>query len=81
MSHHTRHDVIERLVTAALQGMTETAQAEQASNDEILSAYFTIVRRGIHAALSISVNPSVTRFALRQSLFTALADVADTKLN
>lgn len=76
-----RHEVVEGLVNGALAGMTEMARDASATNDEIISAYFTLMRRGIFGALSISNNPKKTREALRQSVYTVLADLTDDVRN
>ena len=76
-----RPDVVEQLVTAALEAMTEIAAESGCSNDEIMSAYFTLVRRGIMAAQHMSPVPNKTREALRQTLYSILADVADDVRN
>lgn len=77
----TRHDVVDRLIHTALEGMTKTAEETHASNDEIMSAYFSMLRRGIAAALILTQNPASTRSALRESIYVILADVANQKLN
>lgn len=77
----TRPDVVERIVAVALDAMTEVVRDDEASNDEIMSAYFTMLRRGIHAALALTRDNAATRKAVRESLFTVLADVADPTLH
>jgi hypothetical protein len=77
----SRHDVIEALVQAGLEGMTSIALHEHATNDEIVSAYFTLLRRGVAAAMTITPNAEKTRLVLRTSLFTILADLVDPKLH
>jgi hypothetical protein len=76
-----RHDIVEKIVTGAIEGMTPVVIRAQASNDEIMSAYFTLIRRGVQAALMITSNQSATRKSLRDSIFTLLADVTDDTLN
>ena len=77
----SRHDVIEQMIAVALDGMSAVAQCENASSDEVMSAYFTMLRRGINVALTLTKDPAATRGALRDSLYTVLADVADPRLH
>lgn len=82
MSKHAhRRDVIEAIVTAAIEGMTPVVESNQATNDEVMSAYFTLLRRGIQACLTITLHQKQTRAALRGTLFSILAECADTELH
>lgn len=81
MKTSQRHDVIEELVEAGIEGMHRASLELHAENDEVVSAYFTLLRRGLAAALQISNDKKRTRAAFRGSLFTLLADVAEPTLN
>ena len=78
---NSRVDVIEALVEAAIDSTKEVSDQLQATNDEVVSAHFTLLRRSIAAGLSLTQNKDRTRNALRSSLFTILADLADDKVN
>ncbi len=77
----SRVETIEALVQSAIEGMAETADEKGATNDEVLSAYFTLMRRGVNAALSMSVDRKQSIQAMRQSLYTILADLSDSKVH
>jgi hypothetical protein len=71
-----RPEVIQKLVQAAIQGMLHVEGVPECSADEVMSAYFTMVRRGI--LLTLQVSPThKTREALRQSVMMILLDCAD----
>lgn len=75
-----RPEVVEALLQGALDGMTSVAvQTPEVTNDEIISAYFSLMRRGVQSALMISVNLPQTREALRQSLFNVLLDLTEPR--
>ena len=75
-----RPEVIEDLVESALDGMTVVAKrTPDITNDEIISAYFSLMRRGVHAALTVSVSLPATREALRQSLYNILLDLVEPR--
>lgn len=73
----SRPEVIERLVEDMIAVTRDTATVTQATNDEIISAAFTLLRRHMAAVLAISQRPSITREALKGTVFTVLADLAD----
>ena len=77
----SRREVVEALVNAATDSMHEVARDGEASNDEVMSAYFTLLRRGIQAAVVLSNDRRTTRKALRESLYTILADCTDEQLH
>jgi hypothetical protein len=75
-----RPEVIEELLQGALEGMTVVAKATPGvTNDEIISAYFSLMRRGVQAAMQLSTSPPATREALRQSFFNILLDLAEPR--
>ncbi len=74
----TRPEVVEKLVQAAMTGMLEGVK--ECSGDEVLSAYFTMLRRGIQATLSLNKHHPLTRQALLDTMMQLMAECADPDL-
>lgn len=73
-SQACRPDVVEKLVQGALQGMLSSV--DNCSANEVLSAYFTMLKRGIR--LTIASNPGpFTRTSLQHTIMELLAECAD----
>ncbi len=74
-----RPEVVEKLVNAAIEGMLnlQTQGVPSCSASEIMSAYFTLISRGVRTMLKLSPH-SATREALRESVMTLLLECADT---
>ncbi len=68
--------VVQKLVDAAIEGMLNVEGVPECTPDEVLSAYLTMLKRGIR--LTIQISPTAhTREALRQSVMQLLLDCAD----
>lgn len=77
MSDSPRPDVVERLAQGALQGML--GAVGHFTNNEVMSAYFTMLKRGIRTAIAMSPSQA-TRTALSNTLMELLAECADPDL-
>lgn len=73
-SQACRPDVVEKLVQGALQGMLSSV--DNCSANEVLSAYFTMLKRGMRMALAGNPGP-LTRTALSHTIMELLAECAD----
>lgn len=76
----SRADVVQKLVDAAIHGMLNVQGVPECTADEVMSAYFTMCRRGIMLTLQVSPVEG-TREALRQSVMRLLLDCADPRPN
>ena len=77
----SRVEVVEALVQGALVGMQQVASQVQPTNDEVISAYFTLIKRGIIGGIAISEDKPKTRAAMQQTLLVILAEVTSDTLN
>jgi hypothetical protein len=77
----SRIEVVEDLVAAGLQAIAARCEEIQPTGDEVISAYFTMLRRAVHSALELTPHHERTRTALRESVYTILADLVDKKLH
>lgn len=74
MSDSPRPDVVEKLIHGALHGMLSSV--ESCTANEVMSAYFTMTKRGIRAALAANPGP-LTRAALQHTLMELMVETVD----